>query len=213
MLGDFNMTPAKKKHTPTLTELIDGWKHGGEVDPGWMYAAELKLKRSTISSYKKNLKNHVKPHLGKRPINSITPKDVSDLIIKILKNGKRSQTVKNIKNCLSSIFEKAKTDGHVQVNPCRGVLVPVPEDERPKREPDHSPGKIGKNSKMPSNASSRFFTPWWSAGSGLACGSGSWLASSGATSTWRTVSYWFSTTSQRAGSQPPRASQAAGMFG
>ena len=50
-----------------------------------------------------------------------------------LQGGLRSQTVRNIKNCLSFILQYVyKPDGYLDSNPARGVLVPKPEDERVK---------------------------------------------------------------------------------
>lgn len=49
--------------------------------------------------------------------------------------GLRSGTIKNIKNCLSAILRHAKQEDYIDSNPANGIIIPVPEDETPSREP------------------------------------------------------------------------------
>jgi integrase len=62
---------------------------------------------------------------------------VNDLVVSKFKADLRSQTVKNVKHCLSSVLQHAHSpDGYIERNPVRGVKVPKPENESASREPD-----------------------------------------------------------------------------
>ncbi|MBU2549278.1 MAG: site-specific integrase [Proteobacteria bacterium] len=139
VLGDLDLDAENGSRIPTLKQYVNGWKEGdGTLNPGWLDKyARLALKRSTCDSYEKLLNGHILPELGSLPLNQITSRLVGDLIVKKFKQGLRSQSIKNIKNCLSSILRYAhRPDGYIEGNPARGIHVPKPELEVPKREPD-----------------------------------------------------------------------------
>ena len=124
---------------PTLKEYIEGWKDSsGEKRLGWFdKVALLSLKHSTHSSYRVIIDHNLIPAFGSKPINEITSRMISDLISSAIKNGIRSQTARNIKNCLSSILRHAvNPDGLIPANPARSVPIPKPEDERQSKEQD-----------------------------------------------------------------------------
>jgi integrase len=124
---------------PTLNEYVYGWRdQEGEFHPGWFdRVATLSLKASTSRSYRLIIDRHLIPALGSKRLNEITPKMVSDLITDTVKRGKRSQTARNIRTCLSAIMRHAVIpDEYITSNPARGVTVPKPEHEIAAREPD-----------------------------------------------------------------------------
>lgn len=117
-----------RKDIPTFQKYADKWLED---------VAKLSLKNSTQRSYTNLLKNNIYPSLGSKPLDAITSKDVSDLVLATLKRGLRSGTARNMKNCMSAVFRYAIIpDGLIKVNPAREVPVPKPEDETAKREAD-----------------------------------------------------------------------------
>lgn len=99
--------------------------------------ASYSLKSSTRKVYECNLKKHIIPDIGKKRIDEITTKDINAFIYKKFKEGLRSQTIKNLRNCVSAILRAAKeADGFIDTNPAKGVRIPVPENEKSRRQPD-----------------------------------------------------------------------------
>ena len=116
---------------PTLKEYVSG------DNLGWLETrAKLSLKKSTWMSYKHIIENHLLPAMGNKNLDDITSRMVSNLVLKLMKGNLRSGTVKNIKNCLSAIMKQACQDEYIPSNPVTGVIVPRPENERMKREPN-----------------------------------------------------------------------------
>jgi len=126
VLGDLNLFD--ESSAPTFKEYAEQWLDG---------YAKLSLKNSTHRCYKSLLNTHLIPVLGPKPLNAITSKDISEILIATIKNGRRSKTALSLKALLSAIFHHAvNPDGHITANPVRGVPVPRPEDERASRVPD-----------------------------------------------------------------------------
>lgn len=128
-----------EKHIPTLKEYVYGWKDArGTPVLGWIDKhAKIALKRSSWTNYEVMLKRHLLPHLGDQRLDRITPRMVADLMVQKILKGLHSKTVKNIKNCLSSVLAYAHhPDGFIDRNPVLGLRVPKPEGEMPAREPD-----------------------------------------------------------------------------
>lgn len=138
ILGDMGFLKDEKK-SPTLKEYVDGWQDSEGYHIGWSQEIENSLKNSTRKGYKNVLETYILPTLGKYPLPSISSRIIKkDLVQKLFNRKKkklRSNTIKNIKNCLSAILREACTDEYISVNPALGVLVPKPEDEKPSREP------------------------------------------------------------------------------
>jgi integrase len=139
LLGQLDLDKKKATRTPTLKEYVLGWAdqdRGGNI--GWLDKyARLALKRSTWTVYENLLKVHIIPELGNHALDRISSRDIADVIVKKVNSGLRSQTVKNIKNCLSSILQYAYSpDGYIDSNPARGIIVPKPENEKPARKPN-----------------------------------------------------------------------------
>lgn len=139
VLGQFSLLEDAKSDIPTLRQYVFGWTDGdGSKNIGWLDKfAKLALKSSTWTVYENLLKVHILPEMGSLRLDEITPRLVGDFIVKKFGQGLRSQTVKNMKNCLGSILRYALSpDQYIESNRTRGILVPKPEDEEPSREPD-----------------------------------------------------------------------------
>jgi integrase len=135
ILGTLDLSD--NSNIPTLKEYVYGWTDKTGSYPGWLKTfAKLSLKQSTRRGYEIILKEHLLPSLSARRLDNITGRDISSLIYQLFKKGLRSQTIKNIKNCLSAILRSACQDEYIKANPAHGVKVPTPENEEPKREPD-----------------------------------------------------------------------------
>ena len=76
----------------------------------------------------------VKAAFGKNRLNDINSRMINSLIYKLFKKDLRSGTIKNIKNCMGAILRHAKQENYISTNPATGLLIPVPEDEKPSRE-------------------------------------------------------------------------------
>jgi len=136
-LGEMDLEESAKP--PTLKEYIDGWSDiTGEKQIGWYdKVAVLSLKNSTYRSYRLIIDQTLIPTFGSKPLNEITSRMISDLISKKIKDGLRSSTARNTKNCLSAILRHAvNPDAFIPANPARGVPIPKPEDERQSKEQD-----------------------------------------------------------------------------
>jgi integrase len=140
VLGDVGILDQdEESKTPPLRQYVYGWTDGdGGQNPGWFdKQAKLALKRSTWLVYRNLLNNHILPGLGNFALDEITSRMVADFIASKFTEGLRSRTIKNIKNCLSSIMSYAKhPDHYIDNNPVIGVKVARPEGERASREPD-----------------------------------------------------------------------------
>jgi integrase len=138
-LGDVGLLDQEENNIPTLRQYVYGWKgEEGRIKPGWFEKqAQLALKRSTWLNYQTMLRVHILPELGAYQLNQISSRNTADFLVSKLKQGLRSKTVKNIKNCLSSILSHAhQPDGYIEQNPVIGVRVAKPEAETAFREPD-----------------------------------------------------------------------------
>ena len=134
-LGEMNLEE-KKERIPTFKEYVYGWEDNEGAHPGWFNSfAQLSLKNSTRSGYKNILSRHLIPTFGNYLLNEITSRLVSDFTYRLFEAKLRSGSVKNIKNCFSSILRKGNEDTYLASNHARGVRVPRPEDEGFLREP------------------------------------------------------------------------------
>ena len=137
-LGDIGIVDDSDNKCPSFKDYVYGWDDADGNHPGWLNTtAELSLKNSTRSGYQHILKNHIIPAFGTEPLNEITSRSIGSFIYDLFKKDLRSGTIKNIKNCMSSIFRHAcAQDGYIETNPARGVEIPTPESEEPAKEPD-----------------------------------------------------------------------------
>lgn len=129
----------REQRVPTLREYVYGWKDNeGRFSMGWVEKyARISVKRSTCRNYEVILKKHLLPALGNERLDRISTRAVADLMVQKIREGLNSKTVKNIKNCMSSILAYAHhPDELIDRNPVLGVKIPKPEGESPARDPD-----------------------------------------------------------------------------
>jgi len=131
VLGDLDLNQEKNKG-PTLLQYVNGWNDGHKLQTGWFEkVAKLALKNSTLQNYRSALKRHLLPAFGDFVISEIDSRQISDFLRKKIGAGMRSESVRNLKNCLSAVLQHAaKPDGIISFNPVRNIPVPKPENER-----------------------------------------------------------------------------------
>jgi integrase len=115
---DWNLEEIKSPALPTLKQYLAGWqKEDGSYQLGWLERRKDELKESTHESYNSIIENHLLPQFGNKPIDQIELSKVYDFITD-LKNRRKIQTARNVKNCLSAIYQTAITiDRIVNANP------------------------------------------------------------------------------------------------
>jgi integrase len=102
------------------------------VENTWLPALAVRNRRpSTIESYKRNLRVHVFPRLGLRPLSRITTPDLDRLYADLLAgaSGRRPlspRTVRYIHTILHGVFQHAVLKGNLAVNPCQRADAPEP---------------------------------------------------------------------------------------
>ncbi|WP_084503419.1 tyrosine-type recombinase/integrase [Desulfatirhabdium butyrativorans] len=130
-LASFNLSPLPHKTKSDDTSF-------GSYAMIWVETrARLSLKKSTHHGYRLIIQKHLIPKFGKIPLSALTSMAISAYILSLYETGMKSRTIRNIKNCLSTILQSAVVDdGVLSVNPARGIRVPSPEGEEATRHPN-----------------------------------------------------------------------------
>jgi integrase/predicted DNA-binding transcriptional regulator AlpA len=84
-------------------------------------------KGTTVHGYETNIRAHYLPAFADMELSDITPEDVQIFINQKRLDGKKQQTLKNLKWGLSSIFESAIHFGYLSVNPASRANLPPKE--------------------------------------------------------------------------------------
>src|SRR5262249_55453652 len=80
------------------------------------HASQL-CKFSTARIYEANLKRHVFPLLGSKPLGTISRADCRSLIVACRAKGLSRKSIENIGRTVSSVLSQAVEDGFLQANP------------------------------------------------------------------------------------------------
>ncbi|RHR08187.1 site-specific integrase [Pseudoflavonifractor sp. AF19-9AC] len=109
----------------TLSQWLDKWLE--EYIKGT-------IRESTLEGYQRDLNNHVKPHLGAKPLRKVTAVDLHSLYQKLLEQGRiksRSHaaglsptTVRSIHNIIHHALRTAAENGLLPSNPADAVTPP-----------------------------------------------------------------------------------------
>jgi integrase len=83
----------------------------------WVKALTGNLKASTVQFYDDNLRRHVLPLLGSRPVGSVTRSDCRDVVTTARNKGLKLNTVKGIARTLSALLSQAVEDERLDANP------------------------------------------------------------------------------------------------
>jgi integrase len=79
--------------------------------------AEQACKASTAKIYGVNLRRHILPELGGRPVAALTRADCRQLILRCREKGLSVKSIENICRTLSSLLSQAVEDGVLSANP------------------------------------------------------------------------------------------------
>lgn len=85
-------------------------------------------KVSTMSGYQSNLRVHIAPYFGEKPIARISKDDVEEFALACLERGQSVKSTRNYLGLLHGIFEFALRQGWVTDNPCRTAEKPAAAD-------------------------------------------------------------------------------------
>lgn len=88
------------------------------------------LKRSTQSSYRANLNQHILPALGDQRLLELSRGDVQRFVTALAGKGLSRQSVKNISTTLSAVLTVAVEFGHLERNPARGIKLGARESRK-----------------------------------------------------------------------------------
>ena len=112
----------------TLGEWLDKW-----LDEYMIFT----LRESTMQSYRMIVKHYIKPHLGKKPLTSLTTADIQKLYNKLKKEGRvredpikgktlADSMVRGIHMMLHKALDAAVKERLIVRNPTNGTTVPKP---------------------------------------------------------------------------------------
>lgn len=100
-----------------------------EAGERWVEHLEgLGRKPATISAYRSDLRVHIEPAIGARPLHRVTREDIERLVTAKLRAGSSPKTVRNVLSVVHGVFAWAERRGLVASNPARLV-------DRPRVEP------------------------------------------------------------------------------
>lgn len=91
---------------------------------------EISLKESTITNYKKKIKNHIVPALGSLKLSSLNTQLLQSFINDIAKRDYSRNTLSVIKGVLSGSLNYAENQRLIAYNPMHSVKLPSPRNER-----------------------------------------------------------------------------------
>jgi integrase len=95
----------------------------------WQERVLPQMKPSTAINYRTIIRKHLNPWLGDVQLSQINPEMVQDFVVKLNASPK---TVRNVVNCLRSMWNTAESWGYVQYDPFRGMRLPqMVKAERP----------------------------------------------------------------------------------
>jgi integrase len=107
----------------TFSEYAEGWRQIQVHRPG------------TASQLKSNLRLHVYPRIGQRPIGAVRSSEIQAMLSGLLtgdrgRNPLASSTVALIYDWVGTIFKAAVLDRVIPVSPCVGVKAPMVEERK-----------------------------------------------------------------------------------
>lgn len=127
-----------------------------QLNEQWVPVLRTQVRASTAHSYERNLRLHVIPHLGSKPLQSVRPADLTTLYARLLSDGRRDhlgratgaelslRSVAYLHTILGKCLGDAVDGGLLKVNPARRAKVPKP-----------ASAATGTTSSAPGHAKSR----------------------------------------------------------
>lgn len=128
-------TKTQKEARAKLTEILSTIDKGTYIAPTkltvekWAHDwyetyCKPRLKPYTLAGYDAILRNHIYPNLGAIALQDVRGIHIQKLYKKMTDENKSSKTIRNIGGVLHKLFETAKKQGYIAVNPCENADVP-----------------------------------------------------------------------------------------
>lgn len=165
---------------------------GQWLDVWFENCAKIKVRPSSHKTYRGYIDNHIKPSIGKIPLNKLSSLDLQKLHKKLLNGGRverveskkqpkglSAKTVRNINQVISSAMDFAIDQKLIAANPTDGCALPKLEHREMKTLPTEQLASFLHEARE-RTACSRCTTSSWPPG----CGGASCWDSNGRTSTW-----------------------------
>jgi integrase len=111
----------------TLEAYIDSWKQG------------LQVARSTRDHYEVNIRRHIVPALGRRPLNTLRRTDITGFVALLVEKELAPTTVESIYNLLAMILRAAVYDRLIPASPCFRIKLPP---QPPRRLAAFTPAEV-----------------------------------------------------------------------
>ncbi|MBW1697857.1 MAG: site-specific integrase [Deltaproteobacteria bacterium] len=113
VLGDFGFIGTKKKDVPSFKDYSSLWLEN--------YIKPLRRK-ATYAKYRDNLRLHVWPILGEKPIDEIKRVDIRNMFIELHKKGLSSAMLCSIRDAVGGPLNYAIDDEIIETNPVSGIM-------------------------------------------------------------------------------------------
>ena len=144
---------AKLKAAIEETKSLDVTKTGKYTVGAWMDEwfenyAKVKVRPSSHQTYRGYIDNHIKPNIGKIPLEKLTSLELQKLYKKLLNSGRidraeskrqakglSPKTVRNIHQIIASAMKLAKEQKIIAADPTEGCALPKPEHREMKTLP------------------------------------------------------------------------------
>ncbi len=101
----------EKRSTATVSGYFEGW------------LATHDIRDSTRREYRKSVKSHVLPEIGKMRLTDVERSDVRALVAKWERKGVGRSAQRNALAPVAAMFSEAVKDDEVETNPCAGITV------------------------------------------------------------------------------------------
>ena len=133
---------AKLKQAIEEAKGLDTAKVGRYTVGQWMevwfeHYAKIKVRPSSHQTYRGYIDNHIKPNIGKVPLEKLTPLELQKFYKKLLEQGRAGRlesrhqakgrspkTVRNIHQIISSAMNLAREQKLITANPAEGCALP-----------------------------------------------------------------------------------------
>ena len=144
---------AKLKQAIELAKGLDAAKAGRYTVGQWMevwfeHYAKVKVRPSSHQTYRGYIDNHIKPNIGKIPLEKLTSLELQKFYKKLLEEGRvdrlesrnqakglSAKTVRNIHQIISSAMKLAQEQKLIVSNPAEGCALPRMEHQEMKTLP------------------------------------------------------------------------------
>lgn len=82
-----------------------------------------KIVEDNYKIYERNIRNHIIPYIGDRPLGDVMPYEVQEVLNK--QEGMSKSHIGHVKDALTSIFREAKANNLITRDPCIGIVEPI----------------------------------------------------------------------------------------